>query len=253
MPLFWNNNRWAPYANTALAAMLARPPRYGNYMYAQQHPERQVTKRVTRKPKTKSFKNKVMNLKTAKHFTGEQGVTMTHNTLYTLIPTAGPTQGDGNVNRDGDAIVLCALKLKGFYNTDTASNGYSFRVIVGFTGEEYTNVLFASGLGVSELFLPNTGSTISTNGIINPKAFTVIHDEKITANSAITGVRDKVDYEIKIPLGNRLFNYQSSASALGKDKNFAVIIMADAVGGTTGVTAVGGTSISWDFIYKNAS
>lgn len=253
MPIFYNKGRYAPYANSVIATMLSRQKSYGNYMYANSNNDRQVTRRVMPKKKSRSLKSKVMNMKAAKHFTGEQGVTMTHNTLYTLTPTAGPTQGDAINNRDGDAIILCALKLKGFYNTDTASNGYSFRVIVGYSGEEVANTTFGAGLGISDLFLPNTGSTVTCNGIINPKAFTVIHDEKLTANSTITGVRDKVDYSITVPLGNRSFMYQSSASALGKDKNLMVVIVSDLVGGTTGITATGGTSISWDFIYKNAS
>lgn len=200
-----------------------------------------------------SFKDQLYNNMAAKHFTGEQGVTMTHNTLYTLVPTAGPTQGDANTSRDGDAIVLCGLKLSGFYNTDTAAGPYAFRVIVGFTGEEYSNVTFGSGLGLSELFLPNTGGTVSSNGLINAKAFTVLHDEKFTVNSEIAATRSRADYSIYVPLNNQKFYYQSSASALGKTKNLVVVICADVVAGTTGTTAVGGTSISWDFIYKNMS
>jgi len=253
MPLFYNKGRYAPYANSVIATMLSRPRTEGNYMYSQNSTDRQVTRRAPKRAKKQSLKSKVMNMKAAKHFTGEQGVSMTHNTLYTLTPTAGPTQGDANTSRDGDAIILCALKLKGFYNTDTASNGYSFRIIVGYSGEEVANTTFGSGLGVSDIFLPNTGSTVTCNGIINPKAFTVIHDEKLTANSTITGVRDKVDFNVTIPLGNRSFLYQSAASALGKDKNLMVVIVSDLVGGTTGISSTGGTSISWDFIYKNAS
>lgn len=201
----------------------------------------------------KSFKNKVFDTMSAKHATGEQGISMTHNTLYTLVPSALPTQGDTNSSRDGDSIVLCALKLNGFYNTAAASEAYSFRVIIGFTGEEYSNTTFSSGLGVSEIFLPNTGSTRTTNGIVNAKAFTVLHDEKFTCNSEIASIRSRVDYNIYVPLNNQMFYYQASGSALGKNKNLVVVIVADQVTGSTGVTDVGGTSVAWDFIYKNAN
>lgn len=200
-----------------------------------------------------SFKDQLYNNMAAKHVNGEQGVTMVHNTLYTLVPTAIPTQGDSNSNRDGDAIVLCALKLNGFYNTDVAAGPYCFRVIVGFTGEEYSNTTFGSGIGTSDLFLPNTGGTVTTNGLINPKAFTCLYDEKYTVNSEIAATRSRVDYNIYVPLNNQKFYYQSAASALGKTKNLIVVIVGDIVGGTTGTTAVGGTSVSWDFIYKNMS
>lgn len=200
-----------------------------------------------------SFKNKVFNTMSAKHATGEQGLSMTHNTLYTLVPTALPTQGDTNASRDGDSIVLCALKLKGFWNSDTAASGYSYRVIVGFTGEEYTNTTFGSGLGLSELFLPNTGNNTSSLGQINAKAFTVLHDEKYTLNSQISGARDKLDYYIYVPLNNRVFQYQAGGSALGKTNNLVVVITGDIIAGASGTTPIGGTTVSWDFIYKNAN
>lgn len=200
-----------------------------------------------------SFKNQLYDTMSAKHATNEQGLSMTHNTLYTLVPTAIPTQGDSNSNRNGDSIVLCGLKLNGFWNTDTASNGYSYRIIVGYTGEEYSNTTFGSGLGISELFLPSTGTNTSTLGQINAKAFTVIHDEKFTLNSQISGVRDKLDFTVYVPLNNKLFYYQSAASALGKDKNLVCIITGDVVAGTTGTTAIGGTTITWDFIFKNSN
>lgn len=199
-----------------------------------------------------SFKNKLYDTMAAKHASGEQGVSMTQHTLYTLVPTALPTQGDANNSRDGDAIVLCALKLNGFYNTATASGSYCFRIIIGYTGEEFSNTTFGSGIGTTELFLPNTGGR-TVNGLINAKAFTVLHDEKFTVNSEIASVRSRIDYNIYVPLGNEKFYYQAAASALGKTKNLVVVIAAEEVGGTTGVTDVGGTSISWDFIYKNAN
>lgn len=206
-----------------------------------------------RKQGRNSFKNQLYNNLAAKHITGEQGVTMTHNSLFTLTPTAIPTQGDANNSRDGDAIVLCALKLNGFYNTDVVDGPYSFRIIVGFTGEEYANTSFGSGMGLADLFLPSTGTVVTNNGIINPKAFTVLHDEKFTVNSEIDSTRSRVDYSIYVPFNNQKFYYQSAASALGKTKNLVVVVCADVVGGTTGTTAVGGTSISWDFIFKNMS
>lgn len=213
-----------------------------------------MTKTRPRKRKGRpSFKNQVVQTKAAKHFTGEQGLSMTHNTLYTLNLTAGVTQGDANTNRDGDAIYLCALKLKGFFNTDTAASGYAFRIIVGYSGEEYSPVTFGSGLGISEVFLPNTGTNTSDVGQINPKAFTVIYDEKYTLNSQISGVRDRLDYSINVPLNNKFFSYQSAASALGKTTNLYAIVMGGVIGGTTGTTAIGGTTVSWDFIFKNAS
>ena len=241
----------AAYGGMVAGTML--PSRYDKLQASHQYGDNNrlvLSKRTGRRYGRKSFKAKMYATKAAKHVTGEEGVTMTHNTLYTLTPTAIPTQGDANNSRDGDSIVLCGLKLRGYYNTDTAANGYSFRIIVGYTGEEYANTVFGSGLGTSELFLPNTGGTSSV-GMINPKAFTVLHDEKFTCNSQITGVRDKLDYNIYVPLGDKQFYYQSAASSLGKTRNLVVVICGDVIGGATGVTAIGGTTITYDFVFKN--
>jgi len=212
-----------------------------------------LTKRKPVRKSRTSFVNRVADTKAAKHETNRQGVSMTNNTLYTLCPTARVLQGDTNIARDGDAIILCALKLMGFYNTAATAGPYAFRIIVGYSGEEYANTVFASGLGATEIFLPDTATAVSSNGIINPKTFTVLYDEKHTVNSNITAVIDRVDYAITVPLNNFKFPYQSAGSALGKFKNLYVVIVADVVNGVSGTTDVGGTSISWDLIYKNAS
>lgn len=236
------------------AAMTMLPSRKQSALRSSPSQTMTITKQRRRRALgRKSFKNQLYDNMSAKHVTGEQGVSMTHNTLYTLVPTAIPTQGDSNTNRDGDSIVLCALKLNGFYNTDTASGPYAFRIIVGYTGEEYSNTSFSSGIGTTELFLPNTAGTVTANGLINPKAFTVLHDEKFTVNSEIASTRSRIDYNIYVPLNNQKFYYQSTASALGKTKNLVVVIVADIVAGVSGTTPVGGTSISWDFIFKNMS
>lgn len=199
-----------------------------------------------------NFKNKVLSLQSAKHDTGEQSVTMTHNTLSTLNLTSRIVQGTTNASRDGDAIVLCGLKLKGYYLSDIASNAYGFRILIGYSGEEYSNATFAAGLGLSEIFLPSTGSTSTTIGQINPKTFTIIHDELITANSQIAAIRERVDYDFYVDLKNSKFPYQSAASALGKYKNLYCVIVSEAYGGATGTTASGVTVLSWDHVFKNA-
>lgn len=250
------NQQLARYAVPFLgkyAAMTMLPSRSRTAVRSARSQSMTITKTKRRRTiNRKSFKNQLYDNMAAKHTNGEQGLGMTHNTLYTLVPTAQPAQGDTNASRDGDAIVLCALKLNGFFNTDVAAAGYSFRVIVGFTGEEYTTVPFGSGLGTSELFLPSTAG-LATVGIINPKAFTVLYDEKFTVNSEISGTRSKLDYSIYVPLNNQKFYYQSSASQLGKTKNLVVVIVSDVIGGVSGVTSTGGTTLSWDFIFKNLS
>lgn len=210
-------------------------------------------KKRKRRPGKPSFKKMVFGVMGARHDTGEQAFALLHNSLYTLNLTSRILQGDTNATRDGDSIILCGLKIKGFYNTDTASNAYGFRIIVGYSSEEYNNPTFSSGLGLTEVFLPNTGNITTTQGQINPKAFTVLYDEKLTANSQLTGVRDRVDVAFTVNFNDKLFNYQSAGSALGKDHNLYVVVVADILNGVTGTTNVGGATLTWDFVYKNAN
>lgn len=178
---------------------------------------------------------------------------MVQNAIYTLNSTATIGQGDTNSTRDGDAIILCHLKLKGFYNSATAANGYSCRIIVGYSGEEYNLTSWNSaGLTADQIFLPSTATVVATNGQINPKAITVIHDEKLTCNSQIADIRDRVDFSIDVPLRNKRHLYQEAGSALGKTTNLYICVLSDAIGGSPGVTDTGGLSITYDLVYKNA-
>lgn len=260
MPFFPNKQtvariqRYSPYG-AAMALQMARfnstkvnqAVRHGDSYTLTQ------TKKKRKYGQTTSFKDKLFNAMSARHDTGEQSLGMTHNTLYTLNLTARITQGDSNSTRDGDAIVLCGLKMKGYYNSHTTANAYGFRIIVGYSGEEHSNTTFGSGLGSAEIFLPNTATITTTNGQINPKAFTVLYDEKLTANSQIPDVRDRVDFNFHVPLNNKLFQYQTQNPALGKDTNLYVVVVSDVILGTTGTTISGGFNITWDFVYKNAN
>lgn len=209
-----------------------------------------VSKRRGRKNK-RTFKSVLYKNLSAKHDNGEQAISFTHNTLYTCNLTYRITQGTTNATRIGDSIVLCGLKIKGFYTGETTANGYGFRFIVGYSGEEYSNGTFSSGLTTTEVFLPNTATNSTTIAQINPKAFTVLYDERLTCNSQISAVKDRVDYNFSVPLNNTTFQYQSSGGTMGKNKNLYMIMIADVLGGTTGVTASGGSTMTWDFVYKN--
>lgn len=215
-------------------------------------PSRSITQTRTRKRMKKglSVRALVERTKPTKHYTATLGTSFTHNTLSTVNITAGVTQGDLNSSRDGDAISLTGLKLSGQYFSDAVAGAYTFRILVGYSGEEYTSTTFASGLGSTELFLPNTTTTFSTLGLANPRAFTVLHDQKVDLNSQIAGVVDVNSFNLYVPMNNAVFNYQSSASALGKVKNLYVIVMACVGGGTSGITNAGSLVLTCDLLFK---
>lgn len=190
----------------------------------------------------------------AKHFSFDNNAALLHNTMYTCIPTQGITQGTGNINRIGDEIYLCALKVLGQYLTSTTAGAYSLRILVGWTGEEYNTAgissSLVSGLGTTEVFLPGTVSAWTPNGLINPKAFTVLYDQTVDINSQITATSDLSSFEFTVPI-NQTFCYQSSGSVQGKTRNLAVVVCAGVAYGVTGTTSAGNCIWSCDLIYKD--
>jgi len=200
-----------------------------------------------------SFRSQVMAVFPAKHYTGETTPTLVHNTITTMIPTQGITQGNGNTQRDGDSITLEALKLKGTVVTNAVAGAYQYRIIVGYTGEEYTTAnigsTLQSGIGSSELFLPNF-SVWLTNALINPKAFTALYDETIDVNSQLSAIQDVANFNVTVPL-HTSFAYQSSGSVQGKTRNLAVLVIGNVAGGVTGTTASGQMLLSYDLLFKN--
>lgn len=212
-----------------------------------------INKRRKKRGPYKSFKKLVYDTEPAKHYTFDGSTSTTHNTIYTCSPTQGIVQGTGATARIGDEVYLCALKLHGLAVAATASNAYKYRVLVGWTGEEYSTAnianQFVSGLGAAEIFLPNTAATLTVNGIVNSKAITIIHDETIDINSQISTVADWSSFSYTVPL-NMVYPYQASGSVFGKNKNLVVIVTSAVAGGTTGTTSTGSFVISADLIFK---
>jgi len=87
-----------------------------------------------------TFRNKLLANSAAKHYNTIANQDMTHGTIYTYMPTAGILQGTTEGTRIGDSVSLEALKLRGFLLSPAPANAYSFRILVGWTGEEYNTV-----------------------------------------------------------------------------------------------------------------
>lgn len=163
--------------------------------------------------------------------------------------TAQIGQGTGNADRLGDSIYLEALKLEGFFQSATDPNAYRFRLIVGYSGEEYGVTTFTAGnLTATELFLPST-TTTPTNGIINPKAFTVLYDEVHDINSQVENYRTIASTRTTIQLKQQ-FPYQASTSVYGKTKNLYAVVVAYAAD-VAAATPIGSAVLSYDLIFKD--
>lgn len=247
-----------PYKPFGLGTMLA----YNSYQAARSRQQQRTarpfsmvtTKKRKRKPVGLSLKRAILNTQPAKHYTAEASVANTHNILLTMCPTQGIVQGDTNTQRDGDRIHLEALKIKGCMQSAAASGAYSHRIIVGWSGEEYTTANisnnFVAGLVTGEVFLPNTVTNWLPSALINPKAFTVLYDETFDINSQVAATHDGVSFAATIPL-NTDFSYQSTGSVQGKTRNLYIIVTGAIANGAAG-NAIGNHIMAVDLIFKNA-
>lgn len=211
-----------------------------------------TTRRINnkkRKGTKKTFKSKVKSINPAKHLSGNTGVTINNAVIYTMNLTAQIGQGTGNNNRLGDSVYLEALKMEGFFQSATDPNAYRFRLIIGWSGEEYGTTTLASGsLTSSELFLPSTDTTV-TNAIVNPKAFTTLYDEVHDLNSQVSDYRTIQSTRFTIQI-KQSFPYQAATSVYGKTKNLYAVVVAYAAD-VAANTAIGSAVLSYDLIFKD--
>lgn len=224
--------------------------------YARSTSRSKITKRANKK-NTSSVRKTILGMAATYHDTQNDNtvtVAATHNTIYTSNVTAKVVTGTNDTDRQGDQIYMMGLKVKGVVQTATASNGYQYRIIVGYSGEEYNATGFgtgATGLAAAEVFLPSTGSNFATNQIINPKTFTVLYDQTIDLNSQLTSVSDMYGVDFFIPMKTK-FPYQAQGSIYGKYKNLYIVVVSSvSAGGVPGTTLSGSISLSTALQFKN--
>lgn len=241
-------------AATLLAAASNAPSSTRTRTARSQTATQTTTKRRKRAGKSNSLQMKMLAMKPAFHDTVSDTdllVSHKHNTLYAFSPTQAVTQGTTNADRIGDAIFLEALKIKGLYHCDAATGAYTLRILIGYSGEEYNCATsFVTGFSITDIFLPNTGSSFRTSSIVNPKAFTVLYDTTVELNSNLANTQEVKNVEDVIQLKKK-FAYQSSGSQYAKDQNLYIIVCSTVLGGTTGVTNAGASYLTYDLIFKN--
>lgn len=204
---------------------------------------------------TSVVKDTLLKMSTSYHDTQSDSLLnvngMTQNTIYTNNITAQVAIGTTNSARQGDEIYLIGLKVRLNYYTDANANGYQFRTLVVMSTEEFDfGAGFGAGLSETELFLPNTGDTLQTNAIINPKAVTVLHDETIDINSQVAAARDIGSTNFYVPLKKK-FTYQSAGAVFGKKQNLYLVCIGSAFGATPDSTNIGVVYANTDLHFKN--
>lgn len=207
-----------------------------------------------RKPyqKSQTLKKALMATQPAKHCSySDINVTGTHNTVYTFGPSQTIVRGTGSDQRIGDSIHMLALKVSGFAISNAAiTKAVEFRIMTLWSGEEYSCATsLTTGLTMGEIMITSSTPGWAPNGLINPKAVTILDDRVITLNNSITSVSDLESFSFTVPL-NTDFDYQASGSVYGKTRNLYVVVMAAIVDGVTGTTVWGLTNLSADLIFK---
>lgn len=232
---------------------VVNPPRQG-YGMSYSGTGMMTKRKNNKKSQFKTFQQKVKETQQAKHFTGTAIATLLHNGLLAQYPTRGIVQGVANNERLGDSVFLEAIKIKGFYNAPTASNAYVCRIMVGYTGEEYTtgtnpSNLVAGDITTQELFLPGTDTIGSVNGLVNSKAIQIMYDTTIDVNSQVDLARTTHSFAFTVQL-NKKFPYQRAGSTFGKFKNLVIIATGFAPGATP-LAGIGDISYGFDLIFRD--
>lgn len=253
---------YSPYLRAPLAAYGAYRSSYPASRQTQQYTSgRSFTKVRSRRRRryatTSSFKSKVLQTAPAKHIMTNDNQTQVtgalHSTIYTCNLTAAIVAGTGGNQRIGDAVQLLSLKVNGLLSSQANSTASCmYRVIVGWSGEEYNvpNTFSTAGLTGTEIYQANTGSNWANTAIINPKAFTVLDDRIFTLNNNISLVADIQEFSYTIPV-NAAQYYQAAGSVFGKTRSLYMVFVPCILGGTFAVTPAGSVAVSTDLVFKN--
>ena len=244
---------WKKTASALFAAGLQSMPRISTKTARSRTETQTTTKRKKRALKSNSLKKQMLSMKPAFHDTVSDNTlttTLAHNNMYVTSPTQAVGQGTDNTSRIGDEIYLEAMKFRATIHTPDTTGGFVYRIIVGYSGEEINCPTSFTSIAQAEIFLPGTGDKFRTNGINNPKAFTVLYDSTIDFNSLVANTQEVRTVEDTIQLKTK-FPYQASGSQYGKNRNLYVAVMGIKIGGITGVTTTGDVFINCDLIFKN--
>lgn len=205
----------------------------------------------------RSLKNIVKNvvrnqMEESKHITFYANQTQTHNTIYTLNPLGTITNSTSSSGMIGDSIFLSGLKIKLYLEQDNTfvQNSHVRFMIVEHDADYLSGgTNWGSGLGSSELFQPNTATTITLNGLHNAKLVNVLFDKTygFTKDQA-TGAKSKIaDIFLKL---NKKFTFKTG-TGYGKFRNLYFVTIGHVPGGTTGTSVTNYINISTDLIFKD--
>jgi len=142
------------------------------------------------------------------------------------------------------------LKIKGNIQSASTAGGYAYRIIVGYSTAQKNVTASSLGLVNTDIFLAGTGTNFIGGAIINPKAFTVLHDSVVDINSPVAATADIAQIDIKVPLSGK-FDYIGENGVYGKVRNLYIVVIGAVIGGTTGTTACGSYFLNSDLVFQD--
>lgn len=195
-------------------------------------------------------------LKSSKELKGRSyglNVNLVNSLIYTANVTSNVSQGTFDFARDGDAITLRKLELNYNFIAPTTAGAYGYRMLVLYSGEEYSTVNLSSTLGLAftEVFQPSVASLVDYLGIPNNKAVTVLADRSYSVNSQVSATSDIINDSMVVPLYDHKFLYQANAALFGKVKNLYIVCLSFVAGGTN-VTSSGTVNVNYNLVYADS-
>jgi len=202
-----------------------------------------------------SFKSKLINSTPANHMVFNDVRGTLHHNQYLSNITARVVQGFTLKDRQGDSIHIEALKLNMQLYTETGAAFYSYRIMVFFSGDEWTDSFQAYSAGVTasgtpfgDAIFPGQNAYVGSM-ITNPRVITKKLDVVIDLNSQIDTVQTGKTLTFTIPI-DKEFKYQTNGT-FGKFKNLYLLIIPSITSGTSNLTPAGDYAFNADLIYKN--
>ncbi|AXH79567.1 MAG: hypothetical protein [Circular genetic element sp.] len=196
------------------------------------------------------------NLETPQHHVISDSAqsAMTQNTFYSFNLLSGLAKGDSNFQRNGDTIHIDAIKLNLFtQNYASAPNNpaYIRYMIVKENGRVLPGgTTWGSGLGSPDLFINLPVGLPALSGIFDPKKTTVLMDTLVKIVPQYPGQVSAQTTATTIKVDQK-FVYETD-TVWGKNINYYLVAVPYIPGGTTGVTSVNDTRLSFDIIFKNS-
>jgi len=174
------------------------------------------------------------------------GASYTHNTIYTFNPLAQITQGDGEASRNGAAIGLKTMSMRGVMSNDASTNTNNTKnlrvLLLASSVQSDPGATLGSGLGATDIFYNTTFPALYTP---NMRLVKVLCDQVVELQPTIgTAIVSKY-FEANCAI-DQTFEFRTDASKYGTSANLYWVVLPYQDAGVSGTTQMG--SLTCEFV-----